>query len=66
LEANCVFTAGADENSSTYQEIEPQCDQQVFFPAWFPHEVLPVHCGSAAFEDMGGSRSAVAQEFGRR
>lgn len=46
-----LYGLGADENSGTYQEIEPQCDRAVFFPAWFPHEVLPVHCSSAAFED---------------
>ena len=37
--------------SSIQQEIEPRFDRAVFFPSWFPHEVLPVHCGSGAFAD---------------
>ena len=32
-------------------EIEPRFDRAVFFPSWFPHEVLPVHCNSGAFSD---------------
>lgn len=42
---------GADENSRIYQEIEPRVDRAVFFPSWFPHEVLPVRCSSGAFAD---------------
>ena len=47
----CLYGLGADTNSSIQQEIEPQFDRAVFFPTWFPHEVLPVHCGSAEFAD---------------
>ena len=41
--------AGAD--SPDYEEIEPRLDRAVFFPSWFPHEVLPVRCSSDAFAD---------------
>lgn len=47
----CLYGLGADANSSPQQEIEPRFDRAVFFPAWFPHEVLPVHCSRAAFAD---------------
>jgi SM-20-related protein len=47
----CLYGLGADADSSIRQEIEPLCDRAVFFPAWFPHQVLPVHCSSAAFAD---------------
>src|SRR6185437_4996741 len=46
-----LYGLGADANSSPQQEIEPRFDRAVFFPAWFPHEVLPVRCGSSAFAD---------------
>ena len=39
-----LYGLGADANSSPQQEIEPRFDRAVFFPSWFPHEVLPVHC----------------------
>jgi SM-20-related protein len=42
---------GAHANSGTYQEIEPRLDRAVFFPSWFPHEVLPVQCHTGAFAD---------------
>jgi SM-20-related protein len=32
-------------------EVEPRFDRAIFFPAWFPHEVLPVRCRSRAFAD---------------
>ena len=32
-------------------EVEPRLDRAVFFPSWFPHEVLPVHCATGAFSD---------------
>jgi Rps23 Pro-64 3,4-dihydroxylase Tpa1-like proline 4-hydroxylase len=47
----CLYGLGTDANSSAQKEIEPQLDRAVFFPAWFPHEVMPVHCNSAAFAD---------------
>jgi SM-20-related protein len=46
-----LYGLGGDANSRSRQEIEPQLDRAVLFPAWFPHEVLPVHCSSAAFAD---------------
>jgi Rps23 Pro-64 3,4-dihydroxylase Tpa1-like proline 4-hydroxylase len=46
-----LYGLGADANSPSRQEIEPQLDRAVLFPAWFPHEVLRVHCSSAAFAD---------------
>lgn len=47
----CLYGLGADANSRSRREIEPQLDRAVLFPAWFPHEVLPVQCSSAAFAD---------------
>jgi len=35
----------------TFIDIEPECDMIVFFPSWFPHEVLPVNCPSGRFID---------------
>jgi len=35
----------------TFVDIEPENDSMVFFPPWFPHEVLPVSCPSGAFMD---------------
>ena len=46
-----LYGVGADANSSPQREIEPRFDRAVFFPAWFPHEVLPVRCSSPAFAD---------------
>ena len=31
--------------------LEPLCNSIVFFPSIFPHEVLPVHVSTGAFED---------------
>ncbi len=39
------------EADQCLSEIEPRQDRAVFFPAWYPHEVLPVRCNSQAFED---------------
>lgn len=47
----CLYGLGADANSSAQQEIDPRFDRAVLFPSWFPHEVLPVQCSSAAFAD---------------
>jgi Rps23 Pro-64 3,4-dihydroxylase Tpa1-like proline 4-hydroxylase len=46
-----IYGLGSDANSRGRQDIEPELDRAVLFPAWFPHEVLPVHCSSAAFAD---------------
>ena len=32
-------------------EVEPDHDRAVLFPAWLPHEVLPVRCESGTFAD---------------
>ena len=42
--------AGGGEEGS-FVDIEPTNDTLVFFPSWFPHEVLPVACPSGRFED---------------
>lgn len=46
-----LYGLGADADSSPRHKIEPQFDRAVFFPSWFPHEVLPVHCSSDKFAD---------------
>lgn len=46
-----LYGLRTDADSRIYQEIEPRRDRAVFFPSWFPHEVLPVHCTSRAFAD---------------
>jgi SM-20-related protein len=51
-----VYPLAGREKSNTFVEIEPVNDTLVFFPWWFPHEVLPVVCPSGQFED---SRFAV-------
>lgn len=38
------------EQDGSFIDIEPERDQLVLFPAWAPHEVLPVSCPSQAFE----------------
>jgi SM-20-related protein len=35
----------------TFVDIEPTNDRLIFFPSWFPHEVMPVVCPSGRFED---------------
>ena len=35
----------------TYVDITPENDTALFFPSWFPHEVLPVTCESREFMD---------------
>ena len=46
-----LYSLGADATASPPQEVEPRFDRAVFFPSWFPHEVLPVHCSSNTFAD---------------
>lgn len=46
-----LYGLGAQADSTNYQEIEPRWDRAVFFPSWFPHEVLPVQCSSNAFAE---------------
>lgn len=38
------------KDESTYIDIEPEYNSLVLFPAWAPHEVLPVSCPSGLFE----------------
>lgn len=38
------------EMNGSFLDIEPVCDNLVLFPAWAPHEVLPITCPSGAFE----------------
>jgi hypothetical protein len=45
-----LYGVGA-EARRCISEIEPRFDRAIFFPAWFPHEVLPVRCRSGAFAD---------------
>lgn len=44
------------ESGENFIDIEPERDQLILFPAWAPHEVLPICCPSGAFEQ---SRFAV-------
>jgi len=46
-----IYPATGRNKSSAFVEIEPTNDTFVFFPSWFPHEVLPVVCPSLQFED---------------
>jgi SM-20-related protein len=46
-----IYPIAGREKSDAFAEIEPVNDTLVFFPSWFPHEVLPVHCPSGQFED---------------
>lgn len=39
-----------------FVDIEPECDRLVLFPAWVPHEVMPISCPSGSF---GQSRFAI-------
>jgi SM-20-related protein len=46
-----LYALGSEIETGLHREIEPDSDSAVFFPSWFPHEVLPVQCGSKAFAD---------------
>ena len=39
-------------SNGVFVDMEPTNDTLVFFPSWFPHEVLPVICPSDRFEDL--------------
>jgi SM-20-related protein len=45
----CSFVG--DKDTGAFVDIEPVNDTLVFFPSWFPHEVLTVACPSRRFED---------------
>jgi SM-20-related protein len=51
-----IYPLAGSKASNDFIELEPINDSLVFFPSWFPHEVLPVVCPSGRFED---SRFAV-------
>lgn len=46
-----IYPIAGSKRSTAFVEIEPTNDTLVFFPSWFPHEVLPVHCPSRRFQD---------------
>jgi SM-20-related protein len=46
-----LHSLGGSDQPGTFVDIEPECDMIVFFPSWFPHEVLPVNCPSGRFRD---------------
>jgi SM-20-related protein len=46
-----IYPIAGSKQSTAFVEIEPINDTLVFFPSWFPHEVLPVKCPSRRFED---------------
>jgi len=46
-----LHSLAASREAGTYVDIEPENDTAVFFPSWFPHEVLPVVCESGQFMD---------------
>ena len=46
-----LHSLGASGQSGTFVDIEPVLDTLVYFPSWFPHEVLPVSCPSGRFID---------------
>src|SRR5262249_15746080 len=51
-----LHSLAASGRQGTFIDIAPDYDTLVFFPSFFPHEVLPVKCPSAKFLD---SRFAV-------
>lgn len=46
-----IYPLTGREKSDAFVEVEPLNDTLVFFPSWFPHEVLPVSCPTGQFED---------------
>lgn len=46
-----IYSFAGDKDTDAFVDIEPTNDTLVFFPSWFPHEVLPVACPSGLFED---------------
>lgn len=41
----------ADGPDAAHVDVEPVCDSAVFFPSWFPHEVLRISCPGGGFAD---------------
>jgi SM-20-related protein len=46
-----IYSFFGDKDTGAFVDIEPTNETLVFFPSWFPHEVLPVTCPSGRFED---------------
>jgi SM-20-related protein len=46
-----IHSLAASGQEGTFVDIAPDCDTLVFFPSFFPHEVLPVKCASGQFLD---------------
>jgi Rps23 Pro-64 3,4-dihydroxylase Tpa1-like proline 4-hydroxylase len=44
-----LFSLRPVEQGGTYLDIAPPCDSLLLFPAWVPHEVLPVSCPEGGF-----------------
>jgi SM-20-related protein len=44
-----IHSIGGKEGA--FVDIEPANDRLIFFPSWFPHEVMPVVCSSDTFEN---------------
>jgi len=46
-----LHSIGGNGKEGSFVDIEPTNDTLVFFPSWFPNQVLPVACPSGRFED---------------
>jgi SM-20-related protein len=46
-----LHSIGGSGKEGSFVDIEPTNDTLVFFPSWFPHEVLPIVCPTGRFED---------------
>jgi Rps23 Pro-64 3,4-dihydroxylase Tpa1-like proline 4-hydroxylase len=46
-----LHSLAASGIQGAFADITPDCDTLVFFPSFFPHEVLPVKCTSGQFLD---------------
>jgi Rps23 Pro-64 3,4-dihydroxylase Tpa1-like proline 4-hydroxylase len=46
-----LYSLAASAEQGTFVDIAPDCDTLLFFPSFFPHEVLPVKCPSGQFLD---------------
>jgi Rps23 Pro-64 3,4-dihydroxylase Tpa1-like proline 4-hydroxylase len=46
-----IYSFAGQADKGAFVDIEPTNDTLVFFPSWFPHEVLRVVCPSGLFEN---------------
>jgi Rps23 Pro-64 3,4-dihydroxylase Tpa1-like proline 4-hydroxylase len=46
-----LYSLAASGQQGTFVDIKPNRDMLIFFPSFFPHEVLPVKCPSGQFLD---------------